>query len=223
MSVKQIRPIVAASVALVAAVALSACNDNSAPQVAPAPSSKTASTATPSTSTSTDPGARESASPVTPKTSASVATGSTDTKVTPSGTVLKFGQPAVIKDDDEGTFRIVVKSLTKAPASAYSAANVNQSSGTMYYINFDVTDLGGSQYFTPSSPNFLFLYPTFTSSQKAKSGGAPLNSLPGGCTPNDNTMTTGQTASNCYYYQITGATPTTVTYNDYSINLTWQS
>lgn len=211
------------AIAIVGALSMAACNADTA--------SVTTNTATtPATSSSSTPPATSSA-PTTPtpeattpseSSSSSSSQAQTSDKVTPTGTNLKYGQSAVIDGDSSGKFKLTVKSLVKAPDSAYSVANVNKSSGTMYYINYDVTNLGGAKYgFHATSVNFLELRPVFDSSEKGRAGGSPLQDLPGCKKAAYDDMAVGQTASACYYYQVTGPQPTKAMWNDYTTQITW--
>lgn len=131
-------------------------------------------------------------------------------------------QGAVIETDSDGRYRLTVKSLTPAPQSAYAVANLNKTNGKMYYVNYEVTNLGGSKYgFHATSVNFLWLRPVFDSSQKGRAGGAPYQDLPGCKKAAYDDIAVGRTASACYYYQITGTAPTKVMWNDYDTQIVW--
>ncbi|RNI18321.1 hypothetical protein [Flexivirga caeni] len=128
----------------------------------------------------------------------------------------------MINGDSSGKFKLAVKSMVKAPASAYAAANLNKSNGTLYYVNFDVTNLGGSKYgFHPTSVNMFELRPVFGASQKGRTGGAPLQDMPGCKAGSYTNMSVGQTASACYFYQITGPAPTQVMWYDFTTKIVW--
>ncbi|GGB26732.1 hypothetical protein GCM10011492_16260 [Flexivirga endophytica] len=143
--------------------------------------------------------------------------------MTPDGTKLKFGQAAVIDDDSDGKYKLKVKSIEAAPKAAYAAANLNETNGKMYYVKFDVTNLGGAKYgFRATAPNQFFLKPVFDSSEKGRAGGNPYDNLPGGCDKASyDEIAVGKSASACYYYQVTGPTPTKVMWDTYETEIVW--
>lgn len=227
------------AVAIAGALGLAACNNDTASVSTPSGSAPTAAAtsqapttqAAPPTSseaptteestTSSAPTTEESS----PSSSSSAASGGSKdkTKVTPDGTKLKFGQAAVIDDDTDGKYKLKVKSITAAPESAYAKANLNKSNGKMYYINFDVTNLGGAKYdFRATAPNQFFLKPVFDSSEKGRAGGSPYDDLPG-CkkVSYDEKIAVGESGSACYYYQVSGAAPTKVMWDTYETEIVW--
>lgn len=238
MSSNLFRRSLVGAVAIAGALGLAACNNDTASVSTPSGSAPTAAAtsqapttqAAPPTSseaptteestTSSAPTTEESS----PSSSSSAAAGSKDkTKVTPDGTKLKFGQAAVIDDDTDGKYKLKVKSITAAPESAYAKANLNKSNGKMYYINFDVTNLGGAKYdFRATAPNQFFLKPVFDSSEKGRAGGSPYDDLPG-CkkVSYDEKIAVGESGSACYYYQVTGPAPTKVMWDTYETEIVW--
>ncbi|WP_446666117.1 hypothetical protein [Flexivirga sp. B27] len=251
MSSSSFRRTLVGAVAIAGALGLTACNNDSAsvttpsgsdPAVtsqAPAPTqdapetSSEAPTAEESTTTSEDSAAAEPSESSSETSSESSsedsgdsagADGSSNAQATPDGTKLKFGQAAVIDDDSDGKYKLKVKKIVAAPKAAYAAANLNESNGKMYYVMYDVTNLGGAKYgFRVTAPNQFFLKPVFDSSEKGRAGGAPTNDLPGGCNDVDYSekIAVGETGSGCYYYQVTGDAPTKVMWDTYKIKIVW--
>lgn len=238
MSSNILRRGIVGAVAIAGALGLAACNNDtasvstpsgSAPTVAATSKAPTTQAAPPTSSeaptseestTSSEPTTESSTSE---SSSTSAAGGSTDkSKVTPDGAKLKFGQNAVIDDESDGKYKLKVKSITAAPESAYATANLNKSNGKMYYINFDVTNLGGAKYgFRATAPNQFFLKPVFESSEKARAGGSPYQDLPGCKKASYDEIAVGKSASACYYYQVTGAAPTKVMWDTYETKIVW--
>lgn len=199
------------SALLLASFGLAACNNNS---VTAAPPSVSETSQTSSSASDTESSANQSP-----------ASSSAEASQTSSGSVeetskyakLKFGDPAVIVDDDD-TYRLTVKDLKVAPESVYQDSSLDKVNGTVYFIDFDVTNLKqGSSYFGTNSINGLFLHPTFQQGVKAK---RMYGDLPG-CESDSKELAEGETGSNCYIYQIDGPKLSGVTFNDYEHNITW--
>ncbi|MGN6414956.1 hypothetical protein [Flexivirga sp.] len=239
MSSNMFRRTLVGAVAIAGAMGLAACNGDtasvttptgSAPvatstAAAPTQASPSTSESAPSESTTSSSATSEESSPSETSSSSAAAGGAKDTttKVTPDGTKLKFGQAAVIDDESDGKYKLTVKSIEAAPKSAYAAANLNETNGKMYYVKFDVTNLGGAKYgFRATAPNQFFLKPVFDSSEKGRAGGSPFQDLPGGCNKASyDEIAVGKSASACYYYQVTGAAPTKVMWDTYKIEIVW--
>ncbi|TWP34297.1 hypothetical protein [Leekyejoonella antrihumi] len=228
MTTSAYRRIAGASIAMIGVLGLAACNNETVSATPPAtsvPSSSSSQAPNQSQSQTTTSQAPEttqdapSTSSSSSSSSAAAGTGSYTgpTQVTAANAKMTFGKGAVIKDGDD-LYNLKVKDLKVAPNSVYADANLNKANGIVYYIDFDVTSIKQNKtFFGTNSVNGLFLYPTFKSGAKAKRlyGDAP------GCKSTSDKLTVGQTGSSCYVYQITGAKATTVTYNDYSHNITW--
>lgn len=221
MSSNMFRRTTVGALAIAGALGLAACNNDTASVSTPTGSQSTA-TSKPSTPSSAP--TTESSAPETSTSEAADPTTSSEapskpvtgpTKATdPKGT-LKFGQPAVIVDDDD-TFRLTATSLTVAPDSAYSEANLSKSNGKLYYLKFDVTPIKtDSKYF---SVNGLFFHPEIASSVK---NAKRLYGDTDACSSDSKPTAIGQTQSSCYIYQIPGATVSNVVYNDYQHNIRW--
>lgn len=237
MSSNMFRRTMVGAVAIAGALGLAACNNDTASVTTPTGSAPTAATSTteaaPSTSsqaptteasTASEPTTSEATSESsTGESSKAAAGGSKDnTKVTPTGTKLKFGQVAVIDDESDGKYKLKVKSITAAPESAYATANLNKANGKMYYVNFDVTNLGGAKYgFEATAPNQFFLKPVFESSEKGRAGGSPYEDLPGCKKASYDDIPVGGSGSACYYYQVTGPAPTKVMWDTYDLKIVW--
>lgn len=238
MSSNMFRRTLVGAVAIAGALGLAACNNDtasvttptgSAPaatsSAAPTSAAPTTSSEAPTTEESTTSSTTEESSSSAPSSDTSSAAGSTDkSKVTPDGTKLKFGQAAVINDDSDGKYKLKVKSIKPAPKAAYAAANLNESNGKMYYVMYDVTNLGGAKYgFRVNAPNQFFLKPVFDSSEKGRAGGSPFEDLPGGCNKVDYSqkIAVGESGSGCYYYQVTGPAPTKVMWDTYETEIVW--
>lgn len=235
MSSNIFRRTLVGAVAIAGALGLAACNNDTASVSTPSGSTPAATSAAPTTSvappTSSEAPTTEesttSSAPTTDSTSSDSSTaaagGSTDkTKVTADGTKLKFGQAAVINDDSDGKYKLKVKSITAAPESAYATANLNKSNGKMYYVNFDVTNLGGAKYgFEATAPNQFFLKPVFDSSEKGRAGGSPSQDMPGCKKASYDKIPVGKSGSACYYYQVSGAAPTKVMWDTYKTEIVW--
>ena len=220
------RRIAGASIAMIGVLGLAACNNETVSATPPATSAPSTSASQAPSETSTSAAPETTTSSAAPSTTTSSSSSSSDagtgsytgpTKETAEDAKLKFGKGAVIKDDDD-LYNLKVKDLKVAPDSVYADANLNKANGTVYFIDFDVTSIKQNKtYFGTSSVNGLFLYPTFKSGEKAKRlyGDAP------GCNSESTKLAAGETGSSCYVYQITGPKATTVTFNDYSHNITW--
>ncbi|KNX36132.1 hypothetical protein [Luteipulveratus halotolerans] len=214
------------AVALGGALGLSACSDDASVS-APASTAAQTSAAAPSSSAETPAATSaaptsESAAPVeesttTSTTAASPTTSASkgDMKVTPSGTTLKVGQPALIETRDGELFRVTPKTLAAAPDSDYAAANLDKADGTMYYLTFDVSNVGDVE----GHVNRRYLHP------KTDAGGMMGPKVLYGSTPackgTAGDLAPGATQTNCYIYQIDGAPITDVEYAGSPQKLTW--
>lgn len=235
MATTTTRRIAGASIAMLGVLGLAACNNNDVSAATPpatnSPATQSPDTATQSPSTSETTTEETTSAPSTSEPSATTSKSDSEagdpgkvtgpTKPTDKNAKLKFGDQAVIVDDSKGTYRIKVNDLKVAPKSVYKTANLNESNGTVYFLDFDVTPIkqpAGKDYsFTTSSVNGLFLHPTFQSGAKAKRlyGDAP------GCKSEYTKLSIGQSGASCYIYQIDGPKLSGVTFNDYQHNITW--
>lgn len=235
MSSNIFRRSVVGTVAIAGALGLAACNNDTASVSKPTGSAPTAvatskATTEPAPPTSSEAPTSEQTSTSSEPSESSTSESSTaaaggsksDAKVTPDGTKLKFGESAVIDDESDGKYKLKVKSITAAPESAYATANLNKSNGKMYYVNFDVTNLGGAKYgFRATAPNQFFLKPVFDSSEKGRAGGSPYQDLPGCKKSSYDEIPVGGSGSACYYYQVTGPAPSKVMWDTYETEIVW--
>lgn len=131
---------------------------------------------------------------------------------TPDDAVLRIGQTATITDGLDN-FTIQVNALRVAPESIYSQTSLKKSDGTVYFLDFTVGALQvNPTYFGTDSINGLFLRPLYA----AGASGKRLYGSEPGCTSTTKQLQPGDTAPNCYAYQIPGAPVTSVTYDDIS-------
>lgn len=219
--------VAATSLALVGALGLSACNSSDTSVTTPSSSSSSSSETSSATSETSSSTSESSTTSETPSSSSETSSSSSSegsssasgpTEPSAKNATFKFGEPAVIKDGDD-LYRLTVKKLEVAPDSVYQEANLNKDNGVVYYTTFEVTPIKtNSTYFGTNSINGLFLYPSFSSGQKAKR----LYGDTSACKSESKKLAVGETGSNCYIHQITGDKSSTVTYNNYSYRLKWQ-
>ncbi|WP_052595532.1 hypothetical protein [Luteipulveratus mongoliensis] len=212
------------ALALAGAFGLSACQDE-------APAAGTTNGGSTASSTGA-PAGSETAAPTDESTgSDSTATdggsaGSGDGQVATKGTKLKFGQPAVVREGDESSddsYKLTAKSLEIAPDSVYAAANLNKANGKVYYLRYEVTNIGkasGSSFDASDVNSFMFT-PKLAPGQEGKklilSGDADK-----ACENEDKALAVGQTGQGCEPYQITGDTITDVVFAPGgTIDVTW--
>ncbi|NHN55391.1 hypothetical protein G9U51_06285 [Calidifontibacter sp. DB0510] len=233
MNTSLIRRVAAAGIVAATTVGMTACNSDNTVTEPSSTSSSTTSSSSSSSETSSDTSSSETSSDTSSSDTSSDSSSSdtsSDSSSDSSSTAdsgptdpsakdasFSFGQPAVIADSSQ-TFRLTVKSLKKAPDSVYSSTSLKKEDGTVYFIDYEVTPLKFDKFFSNTTVNGLFLYPTFDSSQKAKRlyGDAP------GCSSESKELKVGETGSACYVYQVTGKEASTVTYNNYTYRLTWK-
>ncbi|NYJ73418.1 hypothetical protein [Allobranchiibius huperziae] len=230
--------IAVASLSATAVVGIAACGPGGAPSVgAPTSggstsSSSSAAPTSPSSPSTPSTSSTSPSSPATPSTTTSSSSDSTSapagtalpagcsTKLSPQTAALRYGQPAVYKDDNGTTVCMTVKKLTVAPESAYGGT-VSKANGTLYYMTVNYANVtGGTKQVEAGDMNQLELHPIFSESQTGKT---LYSSVPGCDNDSDYTpIPAGQSRDTCIAYQITGATVTSSVYDNYTLRYTWK-
>ncbi|MBO1753736.1 hypothetical protein [Allobranchiibius sp. CTAmp26] len=225
--------IATASLSAAAVVGIAACGPGGAPTVGAASSSSSATssaTSAPTTPSVPSTPSTASSSPTTPSTTESSTSSSApagaalpagcSTKLSPQTAALRYGQPAVYKDDNGTTVCMTVKKLTVAPESAYGG-NVSKANGTLYYMTVNYANVtGGTKQVEAGDMNQLELHPIFESSQTGKT---LYSSVPGCDNESDyQAIPAGQSRDTCIAYQITGAKVASSVYDNYTLRYTWK-
>ncbi|WP_050668349.1 hypothetical protein [Luteipulveratus halotolerans] len=218
------------SLALAGALGLSACQEDSPTAAEPTSAAPTSSAAAEPTSEApsseaptTEATSEAPSTTAAPSASTSAPAGGPvgDTTLTPEGTTLKFGQPAVVKEgsgDSADTYRLSATALEVAPDSVYTSENLNKANGKVYYLRYKATNIGksGATWGASDVNSFMFI-PKLSPDQKGKK---LIGSIDACDTPSDD-IPVGGTGDGCEVYQITGNTVTDVIFRAGDSRVVW--